>query len=73
MAERFTGELVDDEALANDLARFFHIKRHKSDRTYFCASDRAFAEELITHLNDDRYWLVVERAEVSGDEDDRSS
>ncbi len=53
-------DVVDDEALLNDIARFLHRKRHKSERTYFCASDRTFAEELLTHFIDDRNWIIVE-------------
>jgi hypothetical protein len=62
--------LVDDETLYNDIARWIHVKRHKSDRTYFCASDRTFAEELVTHFNDDRGWSIVED---DTNEDDRST
>lgn len=68
-----TKNLVEDETLYNDIARWIHTKRHKSDRTYFCASDRTFAEELITHFLDDRNWVVVEDDERGSDEDDRSS
>lgn len=66
-------QLVEDETLYNDIARWIHIKRHKSDRTYFCASDRAFAEELITHFLEDRNWSVIEGEPEASDEDNRSS
>lgn len=52
--------VVDDEALLNDIARFLHLRRHKSERTYFCASDRTFAQELLEHFIEDKQWVVVE-------------
>jgi hypothetical protein len=64
--------IVEDETLYNDIARWIHIKRHKSDRTYFCASDRTFAEELINHFIEDRNWFIYEGREETV-EDDRSS
>jgi hypothetical protein len=57
--EAISEGLVDDETLYNDIARYIHKQRHKSERTYFCESDRRFAEELIQHFIEDRGWVVI--------------
>lgn len=65
MAKTLDELVVDDESVHNDIARWLHLKRHKSERTYFCESDRTLAEQLVQHFLEDRGWVVVE--------DDRSA
>jgi hypothetical protein len=59
MAEVVSGPLVEAESLYNDVARFLHTNRHKSERTYFCESDRRLAETLVNHFIEDRGWVVI--------------
>lgn len=57
--------LIPDETVINTIARWYHSKRHKGGKAWFCESDREFAEAILTSFTNDWGWAIVE--------DDRSS
>lgn len=50
--------LVDDETIYNTVARWYHSRVHKSHKTWFCESDRKFAEDLLEMLLDSK-WVIA--------------
>lgn len=54
---------VDQETFYNTVARWHHARVHKSQKTWFCASDREFAEELLDMLKSVG-WRVEEANEL---------
>ena len=60
-------KLVDDEAFYNTVARWYHSRVHKSQKTWFCESDRKFAEDLLEMLVDTGMAVVLDDRDHSGE------
>lgn len=62
-------KLVKDEEFYNTVARWYHVRSHKGGKTWFCESDRKFAETLLDTMNE-WGWLVFEDVVVVDDDRD---
>ena len=50
---------VADETFHNVIARWYHLRVHKSGKTWYCESDRKFAADLLSEIRR-QPWDVIE-------------